>query len=116
MILIACLGIVGLASFTVEQRTNEIGIRKVLGASVGKIIVLFGREYLVLVGFSLILGYVFSYFYLKHWLQDYTYPTSLDAWMFVGTGLFATLITLISISVSAIRAGLTNPAESLRTE
>jgi putative ABC transport system permease protein len=116
LILIACLGIVGLASFTVEQRTNEIGIRKVLGASVGKIIVLFGREYLVLVGFSLILGYVFSYFYLKHWLQDYTYPTSLDAWMFVGTGLFATLITLISISVSAIRAGLTNPAESLRTE
>jgi putative ABC transport system permease protein len=116
LILISCLGIIGLASFTVERRTREIGIRKALGASVRRIVILFGREFLILVGISLVPAYVFSYFYLKHWLQDYTYPASLDAWMFVGTGLFAVLVTLVSMSVSALRAGETNPAESLRAE
>lgn len=116
VILIACLGILGLASFTVEQRTKEIGIRKVLGAGIGRIILLISKEFLILVIISLILAFVALYFYLKNWLQDYAYPTDMDAWMFIGTGLLAIIITLISISFSTIKAGLTNPAESLRSE
>lgn len=116
IILIACLGILGLASFTVEQRTKEIGIRKVLGASIGRIIFLISSEFLILVVISMILAFVGAYFYMKNWLQDYAYPAEIDAWMFIGTGLLAIIITLISTIFSAIRAGRTNPAESLRLE
>ncbi|MBN1181842.1 MAG: ABC transporter permease [Bacteroidales bacterium] len=116
IIIIACLGIIGLASFTVEQRTKEIGIRKVLGASISRIIFLISSEFLILVGISMVLAFAGAYFYMKNWLQDYTYPTRLDPWIFICAGMLAIIVTLVSTIYSAIRAGLTNPAESLRLE
>ena len=105
-----------MASFTVEQRTKEVAIRKVLGASVERIVYLISREFLILVVISMIPAFVGAYFYLKNWLQDYAYPVKIDAWIFIGTGLLAIIITLITVSFSTIRGGLTNPAESLRLE
>jgi putative ABC transport system permease protein len=116
IIIIACLGIFGLAAFTVEQKTREIGIRKVLGASIGKIVLLISSEFLILVGISMIFAFIGAYFYMKSWLQDYVYPTELNVWIFIITGLLAIFVTLISTILSAIRAGLTNPAEALRLE
>ncbi|KPK83799.1 MAG: hypothetical protein AMS27_11840 [Bacteroides sp. SM23_62_1] len=116
IIIIACLGIFGLASFTVEQRTKEIGIRKVLGASVERIVRIISREFLFLVLISMIPAFIGAYYYLKHWLQDYAYPAKIDPWMFIGTALAGIIITLITVSYSTIKAGLTNPAESLRLE
>jgi putative ABC transport system permease protein len=116
IIIISCLGILGLAAFTVEQRTKEIGIRKVMGASIGRIVLLISSEFLILVGISLIFAFIGAYFYMKSWLQDYTYPTQLNVWMFLITGVLAIFVALISSIFSAIRAGLTNPAEALRLE
>lgn len=116
IIIIACLGIIGLASFTVEQRTKEIGIRKVLGASISRIIFLISSEFLILVGISMVLAFAGAYFYMKNWLLDYTYPIRLDPWIFICAGMLAIIVTLVSTIYSAIRAGLTNPAESLRLE
>jgi len=116
IIIIACLGIFGLASFTVEQRTKEVGIRKVLGASVERIVRLMSSEFLILVLISMIPAFIAAYYYMKDWLQDYVYPVKMNALVFIGTGLLAIIITLISVSFSTIRAGLTNPAEALRLE
>ena len=116
VIIIACLGILGLTSFTVEQRTKEIGIRKVLGASIWRIIFLISKEFLILVVISLIIAYFGAYFYLKNWLQDYAYPVKIDPWIFIGTGLLAIIFILITVSYSAIKAGHINPAESLKFE
>jgi putative ABC transport system permease protein len=116
IIIIACLGIFGLASFTVEQRRKEVGIRKVLGASVGLIIRLISKEFFILVLISMIIAFPAAWYFMKDWLQDYTYPTSITVWMFIGTGLLTLIITLLTVSYSTIKAGLTNPAESLRVE
>jgi putative ABC transport system permease protein len=116
LVIISCLGILGSVAFAVEQRTKEIGIRKVLGASIGKIVLLISSEFLVLVGISMIIAFIVAYFYLKSWLQDYAYPTDLNIWIFIVTGLLAIFVTLISTIYSALRAGLTNPAEALRLE
>ena len=116
IIIIACLGIVGLAAFTVEQKTKEIGIRKVHGASIGKIVMLISSEFLILVIISMIIAFIGAYFYMKSWLQDYAYPVKIDPWMFIGTGLLAIIITLITVSYSTIRAGRINPADALRLE
>ena len=116
IIIIACVGIFGLASFTVEQRTKEVGIRKVLGASVERIVRLISREFLILVLISMIPAFIGAYYYMKDWLQDYAYPAKIDPWMFIGTGALGIIITLITVSYSTIKAGLINPAESLRLE
>jgi putative ABC transport system permease protein len=116
IIIIACLGIFGLASFTVEQRTKEVGIRKVCGASIERIVRLISREFLFLVLISMIPAFIGAYYYMKNWLQDYAYPAKIDPWMFIGTGLLAIIITLITVSYSTIKAGLINPADSLRLE
>jgi putative ABC transport system permease protein len=116
IILIACLGILGLVSFTTEQRTKEIGIRKAMGASVERIILLISKEFLMLVMISLVIAYFGAYFYLKNWLLDYAYPVKIDPWMFIGAGLLTIIILLITISYSTIKAGNTNPAESLKIE
>ncbi len=116
IILIACLGIFGLASFTVEQRTKEVGIRKVLGASVEKIVRLISREFLLLILISMIPAFIGAYYYMKDWLQDYPYPATISVWIFVGTGVLALVVTMLTVSYSTIKAGLTNPAESLRLE
>jgi len=116
IILIASLGIFGLASFTVDQRTKEVGVRKVLGASVERIVLMISREFLILILISMIPAFVGAYYYMKSWLQDYAYPVKIDPWMFIGTGLLAIIITLITVSYSTIRAGRTNSADALRLE
>lgn len=115
-ILISCLGLFGLASFIAEQRTKEIGVRKVLGASVASIWRLLSKEFVVLVGIALLIAVPVSYYCMHQWLQNYQYRASMSWWIFIATGLGAIIITLLTVSVQAIKAALINPAKSLKTE
>jgi putative ABC transport system permease protein len=116
IIVIACLGLFGLASFTMEQRTKEVGVRKVLGASVGTIVSHFLKQFILLVVISMVFAFPAAWFYIRHWLQDYPYPTAISAWLFLGTAVLAIVITVATVSYSTVKAGLRNPADSLRTE
>jgi putative ABC transport system permease protein len=115
-IFISCLGLFGLASFVAEQRTKEIGVRKVLGASVFNVWRLLSKEFVVLVLVALLVATPVSSWLMDRWLQDYTYQTALSWWIFVATGAGALLITIITVSFQAIRAGMANPVQSLRSE
>ena len=115
-IFIACLGLFGLASFMAEQRTKEIGVRKVLGASVSSIIRMMSREFVILVLVAILIASPLAYFAMNRWLEHFAYRTSLGWWVFVTGGLLALLITLITVSFQAVKAALTNPVETLRYE
>jgi len=115
-IFIACLGLVGLASFTAEQRTKEVGIRKVLGASVPKIIMMISKEFTLLVILAFILAAPVSWFIMNGWLQDFAYHVQLGIELFVMVGWAALMIAWATVSYQAIKVALTNPAESLRYE
>ena len=115
-IFISCLGLFGLASFVAEQRTKEIGIRKVLGASVLQLWGLLSKEFVRLVSLSFLLAAPLARWYLYGWLHRYTYHTGLSWWVFVATGLGALLITFVTVSVQSVRAALTNPVTSLKAE
>ncbi len=115
-IFISCLGLFGLASFTAEQRTREVGIRKVLGASLLNLWSLLSKEFLVLVFISFCIALPLSYFFMTNWLQRYTYRTPVSVWIFIGTMAAAILITMITVSFQSIKASLANPIKSLRTE
>jgi predicted permease len=115
-IFVACLGLFGLASFTAEQRTKEIGIRKVLGASSSQITLLLCLEFFVLVLLANLIAWPIAYFVMKNWLQNYAYKTSVGLFIFLGALGLALIIAIISVSYQAIRAALTNPADSLRYE
>lgn len=115
-ILISCLGLFGMASFMAEQRTKEIGVRKVLGASVFTIWKLLSKESVILVFISFIVAIPASWWLMDNWLQDYEYRTSISVWVFVITGVLALVITLATVSYQAIKAALANPVKSLRTE
>jgi putative ABC transport system permease protein len=115
-IIIACLGLFGLATYTAEQRRKEIGIRKVLGASVGGIIQLLSKEFLKLVLVAFVIAIPISWWAMNEWLQDFAYRINIGWWVFAAAGTFALLITLVTISFQAIRAALANPVKSLRTE
>ena len=115
-ILISCLGLFGLASFVAEQRTKEIGIRKVLGASVGSLWQLLSRDFVVLVAISCLLAIPVAYYFAHNWLQDYAYRTELHWWVFALAGLGAITITLLTVSYQTVRAVLMNPVKSLRSE
>lgn len=115
-IFISCLGLFGLASFMAEQRTKEIGIRKVLGATVMQLWSVLSKEFLVLVFLSFFIAIPGSYYVMKNWLQHYDYRTAIPIWIFFSTGAIAVLITLVTVSFQAVRAALTNPVKSLRTE
>jgi ABC-type antimicrobial peptide transport system permease subunit len=115
-IIIACVGLFGLAGFTTLRKTKEIGIRKVMGASVLSIIILFSRETIRLMLISALIACPVSWYILHSWLQDFDYKTNLDFWIFAGAGLLALMIALISISYQAIRAASVNPAEILKYE
>jgi len=115
-ILIACLGLFGLASYTVEQRTKEIGIRKVVGASEGTVVRLISREFLILVSISLIIAFPLAFYFMRDWLQQFVYRTNLGLFIFILAGLITVVITFITIGFQAWRAANTNPAESLRVE
>jgi putative ABC transport system permease protein len=115
-IFISCLGLFGLASFVAEQRTREIGVRKVLGATVLQLWGLLSREFAVLVVLSCLIAAPVAWLFLHQWLQQYAYRTGIPWWSFVGTGVAAMAITLLTVSWQAVRAARVNPAESLRSE
>jgi len=115
-IFISCLGLFGLAAFIAEQRTKEIGIRKVLGASVQQVWFLLSKDFIVLVLISCIIAMSISFYFLQRWLTNYDYRISMGAGVFILSALLAIAITIITISFQAIKAAVANPVESLRTE
>jgi ABC-type antimicrobial peptide transport system permease subunit len=115
-IFISCLGLFGLASFVAEQRTKEIGVRKVLGASLFNLWRLLSKDFLLLVIISLLIAIPVSYYFMSNWLLHYTYRTNISWWIFGISGVGAMLITLLTVSFQAIKAAVANPVRSLRTE
>jgi len=115
-ILISCLGLFGLATFSAEQRTKEIGVRKVLGASVTSIVALLSKDFLKLVGIAILIASPLAWFVMNKWLQDFAYRVNISWAVFVITTLVALFIALFTISFQAIRAAIANPVKSLRTE
>ena len=115
-IFISCLGLFGLAAYMAEQRTKEIGIRKVLGASVPQVWLLLSKEFVALVLISCVISSPVAYYYLHNWLQQYDYRIAINPFVFIIAGIAAIMITIITISFQAIKAAVANPAKSLRTE
>ncbi|MEB2778520.1 FtsX-like permease family protein [Algoriphagus sp. D3-2-R+10] len=115
-IIISCLGLLGLSSFMAETRTKEIGIRKVLGASVAGLWTMLSKEFVWLVFISCIVATPLSYYLMAGWLQNFIYRTDLSIWVFVATGMGAIGITLLTISYQAVKTALMNPVNSLRSE
>ncbi len=115
-ILIACLGLFGLATYTAQQRIKEIGVRKVLGASVSSIVALLSKDFLKLVGIAAILAFPIAWFAMNKWLQEFAYRVDIQWWVFVMAAVVALLIALITISFKTIKAAIANPVKSLRTE
>jgi putative ABC transport system permease protein len=115
-IFISCLGLLGLASYSTMQRTREIGIRKVMGASVSNIINLLSKEFLKLVIISFFIAAPVAWYFMNKWLLDFAYRTSISWWVFAAAGTLAVLIALLTISFQAFKAAVANPVKSLRTE
>lgn len=115
-IFISCLGLFGLASYVAEQRTKEIGIRKVLGASVSNLWQMLSRDFVVLIIIACIIAVPVAYYFMNAWLQQYAYHTNISWWVFGSTCIAMLLITLLTVSYQAIRASLINPVKSLRSE
>jgi len=115
-VFISSLGLFGLASFTAEQRTKEVGIRKVLGATVLNIWGLLSKEFFLLVGISLMIAIPIAYYCMHSWLQGYVYRISISGWVFAASGLAALMITLVTVSFQAVRTALANPVKSLKAD
>ncbi|TMI90826.1 MAG: FtsX-like permease family protein [Bacteroidetes bacterium] len=115
-IFISCLGIFGMASFIAEQRTKEIGVRKVLGASVLDLWGLLSKDFVMMVFVALLIAAPLAYYFMYNWLQNYEYRTNLSWWIFAAAGAGALLITLLTVSFQSIKAAISNPVKSLRTE
>ena len=115
-ILISCLGLFGLAAFSAEQRSKEIGIRKVLGSSVSGIVGLLSKDFLILVTIAFVIAIPFAWYGMSKWLQAFAYRTPLNWWMFALAGLIAAIIALVTVSFQAIKAALMNPVKSLKSE
>ena len=115
-IFISCLGIFGLASFVAEQRTKEIGVRKVMGASILNLWGMLSKDFLVLVSISLLLAMPMAWYFMSNWLQKYEYRSTIAWWIFAAAGVGALLITLLTVSYQSIKAALANPVNSLRSE
>jgi putative ABC transport system permease protein len=115
-IVLAGMGLFGLAAFTIEQRTKEIGIRKILGASLSSISTLLSKDFLKLVLLSIVIASPVAWWTMRNWLQGFAYHIHIQWWMFAGAGLLAVVVALITVSYHAIKAALTNPVNSLRSE
>jgi ABC-type lipoprotein release transport system permease subunit len=115
-IFISCLGLFGMASFMAEQRVKEIGVRKVLGASLFNLWRLLSKEFVLLISVSLVIAIPASYYFMHRWLLNYDYRTGISWWIFAATVLGAILITLLTVSYQSIKAALANPVDSLRAE
>ena len=115
-ILICCLGLFGLATFSAEQRIKEIGVRKVLGASVTGIVTLLSKDFLKLVVIAIVIASPLAWYVMHKWLQDFAYRININWWIFLLAGIIAATIAFVTISFQAIKAANTNPVKSLRTE
>jgi len=115
-ILISCLGLFGMASFTAEQRTKEIGIRKVLGASITNIIALISKDFLVLLFVSNLIAWPIAYYLMDKILNNYAYRTSITVWVFLVSGMMAVFIALFTVCIKIVKVALSNPVDSLRYE
>jgi putative ABC transport system permease protein len=115
-IFISCLGLFGLATFTAEQRTKEIGIRKTLGASVESLIGMLSKDFIVLILISTIIAFPVAWFYLQNWLEKYAYRIEMEWWYFLLAAASAVIVALITVSYQAIKAAFVNPIKSLRSE
>ncbi len=115
-IFIACLGLFGLVTYMAEQRTKEVGIRKVLGASVSNVVTMLSKDFLFLVLIAAVLAFPVAWWAMHKWLQDFEYRISISVWVFVAAGMSALLIALLTVSFQAIKAAIANPVKSLRTE
>jgi len=115
-IIISCLGLFGLAAYTAERRTKEIGIRKVLGSSISGIAALLSKDFLKLVSISCIVAFPVAWWMMHNWLEGYEYRIKISWWIFLASGFVAMVIALITISFQAIKAAVANPVRSLRTE
>jgi ABC-type antimicrobial peptide transport system permease subunit len=115
-IFICCIGLAGLASFTIEKRFREIGVRKVLGATVQQLLVLISKEFLKLVLIAFLIAVPLTWWFMNNWLDKYTYRINISVWLFVIVGIVVLSLTLIVVSVNTLRAATANPVKSLRTE
>jgi ABC-type antimicrobial peptide transport system permease subunit len=115
-IFISCLGLFGMASFVAEQRIKEIGVRKVLGASVINLWGLLSKDFLVLVTIALFIASPLAWYFMHGWLQSYQYRTEISWWIFACAGAGAMILTLLTVSYQSIKAAMANPAKSLKTD
>jgi ABC-type antimicrobial peptide transport system permease subunit len=115
-IFISCMGLFGMASFMAGQRIKEIGVRKVLGASVFSLWQLLSRDFVVLVTISMLIAMPIAVYFMNNWLKNYKYQTDISWWVFAGTAAGAILLTLLTVSFQGIKAAMTNPVKSLKTE
>jgi putative ABC transport system permease protein len=115
-IVIACLGLFGLVTYAAEQRIKEIGIRKVLGASIGNIVGLLSKDFLLLVALSACIAFPLAWWAMHNWLEDFAFRTNISWWVFMVAAAIALLIALVTISFQAIKAAMANPVKNLRTE
>jgi putative ABC transport system permease protein len=115
-VFIGCLGLFGLAAFTAEQRTKEIGIRKVLGATSPNIVRLMTREFVFLIAVANVIAWPVAFWVMKEWLEDFSYRVSMSIWVFVGAGSLTLLIALLTVGYQAVKAAIANPADSIRYE
>lgn len=115
-IIISCLGVFGLASFVAQQRSKEIGIRKIVGATVFQLWKLLSKDFVLLVFISCLIAMPVSYYFLHEWLQKYDYRLEIPLWVFAAAMAGALLLTIITVSFQTIKAAVSNPVESLRSE
>jgi len=115
-VVIACLGLFGLSAYVMEQRTKEIGIRKVLGASVEQVLLLVSKEFLRLVVIAFVVSIPVTWLAMHAWLQDFAYRISINAWMFIVAGITMIMIAFLTIGFQAMKSAIANPVKALRTE
>jgi putative ABC transport system permease protein len=115
-IIVACLGLLGLSAFMAEQRTKEIGVRKVLGASVSSILALLSKDFLRLVAISVLIASPLAWYMMHRWLENFAYHVNIEWWVFILAGMMATGIALLTVSFQSVKAALMNPVRSLKSE
>jgi ABC-type antimicrobial peptide transport system permease subunit len=115
-IFISCIGLLGLVMLSIEQRTKEIGIRKVLGAAVSRIMMLISKEFILLILIAFVSATPVGYYFIHKWLQDFAYRINISWWIFPLAGVSVITIALMTLSYQAIKAAIANPVKSLRTE
>ena len=115
-IFISCLGLFGLTAFSAEQRNREIGIRKVLGASVLNIVELLGRNFMLLIGISFAIAIPLAWWIMHEWLQNYEYRIHINWWIFAGSGILVIIIAMVTVGFLAVKAATANPVKAIKVE